>query len=85
MAKSKIIRVLRNVVGVLLVVIGLILGPVPVVPGFLVVIPGIALIDLPVKRRAHVWLRQRARCYRALALGYLRALRNVRQRRHDRR
>lgn len=74
-------RLLRNVGGVVLVLFGIVGLFVPVMQGLLFLVLGLALIDLPVKHRAHEALKARFRPYRWVAMrhhAFKRALRRTR-------
>jgi uncharacterized membrane protein YbaN (DUF454 family) len=74
-------RVLRNVAGVLFLILGLLGLVLPFLQGILFLMIGLALIDLPIKHRAHQWLRARSKWYRAIAVKYMEFKRRWRQRR----
>ncbi len=75
-------RLLRNIAGVVLVLLGIVGLFVPVMQGLLFLVLGLALIDLPVKHRAHEALKARFRAYRWVALrhhGFKRGMRRARR------
>jgi uncharacterized membrane protein YbaN (DUF454 family) len=49
-------RVLRNTAGLLLLLLGVVGLVLPVLQGVLFLVGGLALIDLPIKGKAHRWL-----------------------------
>ncbi len=55
----------------------------PFLQGVLMIVGGLALIDLPCKRRLHVWLKRRVRSYRPIALRHMRLLRRWRRRSYE--
>lgn len=74
-------RLLRNIAGIVLVLLGIVGLFVPVMQGLLFLVLGLALIDLPVKHRAHEALKARFRAYRWVAMrhhGFKRSLRRAR-------
>ncbi len=71
----------RNVAGVLILILGVVGLFLPFLQGILFLMIGLALIDLPIKHRAHRSLRQRYRWYRGLSLRYMQFKRRWRQRR----
>lgn len=74
-------RLVRNTCGIVLVLLGVIGLFVPVMQGLLFLVLGLALIDLPVKHRAHEALKARFRAYRWVAMrhhAFKRSLRRTR-------
>lgn len=74
-------RLLRNLGGIVLVLLGIVGLFVPVMQGLLFLVLGLALVDLPVKHRAHEALKARFRTYRWVAMRHhaiKRALRRTR-------
>lgn len=76
-------RVLRNAGGVLLLLLGVAGLFLPFLQGILFLVLGLALIDLPIKHRAHRWL-QRYAWYRWIATRH-HAVKRAWQRRRRRR
>ena len=74
--RHPIIRVLRNIAGFVLVLLGVV-GLVAPGPGILFIVLGLALIDVPIKHRSHVWLGKRSRAYRWIALKHHRIKRAI--------
>ncbi|MEY4672638.1 MAG: hypothetical protein RL148_422 [Planctomycetota bacterium] len=74
-------RAIRNVSGVLLVLLGVVGLFVPVMQGVLFLVLGLALIDLPVKHRAHEALKARFRAYRWVAMRHHAIKRRLRRER----
>lgn len=59
-------RILRNVLGFLVLLLGIAGLVLPFLQGVLMIVAGLAMIDLPIKHRAHVLLL-RWRWYQAVA------------------
>jgi uncharacterized membrane protein YbaN (DUF454 family) len=78
-------RILRNVAGFSLLLLGIVGLFLPFLQGILFIVLGLSLIDVPAKHRLHRWLRGRWRCYRAIAVRYMRVRRAIRLRRAQRR
>lgn len=74
-------RLVRNVCGIALVLLGVVGLFVPVLQGLLFLVLGLALIDLPVKHRAHEALKSRFRAYRWVAMRHHALKRSLRRRR----
>lgn len=74
-------RWFRNVAGIVLILLGIVSGFLPILQGWLFIVLGLGMIDHPLKHRLHVWLGQRSRAYRRLALLYFRAKRRLRRKR----
>ena len=68
------------IAGVLILILGVVGLFLPFLQGILFLMIGLALIDLPIKHRAHRSLRQRYRWYRGLSLRYMQFKRRWRQR-----
>ena len=83
--RHPVIRVLRNIAGFALVLLGVVGLVAPVLQGILFIVLGLALIDLPIKHRSHVWLATRSRTYRWIALKHHRIKRAILNRRRARR
>ena len=77
-------RVLRNTAGVLLLVSGFVGLFLPILQGILMMVGGLALIDLPIKGKAHRWLLRFA-WYRSLANRHAAWLARWRRLRADKR
>ena len=78
-------RVLRNIAGVALVLLGVVGLVTPILQGILFIVLGLALIDLPIKHRSHVWLGRRSGAYRWTALKHHRVKRAILHRHRARR
>ncbi len=82
--RHPVIRVLRNIAGFALVLLGVVGLVAPVLQGILFIVLGLALIDLPIKHRSHVWLAMRLGSYRWIALKHHRIKRAILRRRRAR-
>ena len=82
--RHPVIRVLRNTAGFVLVVLGVVGLVTPFLQGILMIVLGLALIDLPIKHRIHLWLGNRYRPYRWIAIKHHRIKRALAHRRRNR-
>ena len=82
--RHPVIRVLRNLGGLALVALGIVGLVTPFLQGILFIVLGLALIDLPIKHRIHLWLGNRYGPYRWIALKHHRIKRALAHRRRKR-
>ena len=81
--RHPVIRALRNIAGFALVALGIVGLVTPFLQGILFIVLGLTLIDLPIKHRLHVWLGDRFRTYRWVAIKHHRIKRAVLHRRRE--
>ena len=82
--RHPVIRALRNLGDLALVALGIVGLVTPFLQGILFIVLGLALIDLPIKHRIHLWLGNRHRPYRWIAIQHHRIKRALAHRRRSR-